>query len=92
MNKAPISFNGRQIEPPWFRMLVLISRVIVVAAGLVLLVVAILVIKSGVVDESWGTAAAGGILVLGALAVVWAACTSKARDVCQAAALLIRSR
>jgi hypothetical protein len=89
---APISFRGCQIETPAQRWGVRIARVIVALAGCLFFLVAVMVIQSGVQEDSLGLAAGGVVIALASLALIWAAFTSNGRDVCAAAILFLSSR
>lgn len=90
--RGPIRFEGCPIETRLQRWSVFIARVIVVLAGSLFFLVGLMVIKSGMQDDSFGLAAGGGLIALAALSLIWAAFTSNGRDVCAAAILFLSSR
>ena len=90
--EAPVSFSGCQIETRAQRWGVWIARVIVVLAGCLSFLIAVMVIQSGVQEDSLGLAAGGVVIALASLALIWAAFTSNGRDVCSAAILFLSSR
>ncbi len=58
----------------------------------VFFIIAVMVIKSGIQDESLGLAAAGVLIALAAVALIWAGFNSNGRDVSAAAILFLSSR
>ena len=71
---------------------VFLARIVVAFASLLFLLVAMMVINAGIRDGSWGLAAVGALLALGALGLIWAGFTSKGKDVCEAAIILLTNR
>lgn len=92
MKRPPITFKGRRIETRWQRLIVFLARIVVVLSGLGFLGFSALIIMLGVNDKSWGLVAVGGVVALGSLGLMWAACTSKGKDVCTAAVILLMFR
>ena len=90
--RVPISFRGRVIESRTQRGIVLLGRIVVAVFGIIFFAIALLVIKAGMNDGSWGLGALGGVLALGALGLIWAGFTSNGRDVCEAAIAFLISR
>ena len=91
--KAPmVDFKGRRIESRTVRWSVFFARIVVALASLLFLLVAMMVIKVGIRDSSWGLAAVGALVGLGALGLMWAGFTSKGKDVCEAAIFLLTNR
>ena len=90
--RGPISFRGRVIESRAQKVGVFVCRLVVAVFGLIFFGIALLVIKAGLNDESWGLSALGGVLALGALGLLWAGFTSNGRDICEAAIGLLMSR
>ena len=82
-------FQGRVIESRAQKSMVVVCRVVVAIFGVAFFAVALLVVKAGLNEDSLGLATVGGVLALGALGLIWAGLTSKGRDVCEAAVLLI---
>jgi hypothetical protein len=88
--KAPmVSFKSRKIESRAVRWSLFLARIVVALASLLFFLVAVMVIKVGIRDGSWGLAAVGALLVVGALGLIWAGFTSKGKDVCEAAIILL---
>jgi hypothetical protein len=70
----------------------LIARVIVALVGNLFFLVAMMVIEGGMEDDSLGLAAAGLLIAVAALALIWASFTSNGRGVFTAAILFLSRR
>ena len=91
--KTPlISFKGRRIESRRHKVMVFLARVVVACGGLLFFFISLPVTMTGIRDHSWGLVAVGGLLGLGSLGLIWAGCTSRGKDVCEAAFILLISR
>lgn len=84
-----ISFRGRKLDSRAARWSVCLARIIVALASLVFFLVAVMIVKAGIRDGSWGLAAVGALVALGALGLMWAGFTSKGKDVLEAAFILL---
>ena len=87
--RAPVPIKDRVIESRAQKCMACACRIVVAVFGVIFFAVGLLVIKAGLNESSWGLVALGGVGALGALGLIWAGFTSKGRDVCDAAVLLI---
>lgn len=89
--RALIRFGGCPLETRAQRWGVVIARIVVALAGGLFLLIGVMVINSGVQDDSLLLASGGALIAMASLALIWAGFTSNGRDVCAAAVLLFLS-